>query len=80
MTVIDPAHPLYGRCFSLVSAVAADGQALVVYRDDVLLRIAARATSLHPPLPCLPVSKLSIDAIRDLVRLVRGSGKIRRET
>src|ERR1700688_4509470 len=80
ITVTDPCHPLYRRCFSLVSAAGANGQVLVVYRDGVLLRIAARATSLHPPPPRLPVSKLSIDGIRELVRLTRRSGKIQRGT
>jgi hypothetical protein len=48
----------------------------VVYRDGISLRIPARATSLHPVPLCLLVSKLSIDGIRDLLRLARGSGKI----
>ena len=65
ITVIDPAHPLFGRCFSLVSATGAHGQVLVVYRDGILIRIPARATSLYPAPPCLPVSKLSIASIRD---------------
>jgi hypothetical protein len=47
ITITDPCHPLYRRCFSLVSGAGANGQVLVVYRDGVLLRIAARATSPH---------------------------------
>ena len=79
ITVTDPAHPLYGRCFSLASATAtvgSGGQVLVVYRDGISLRIPARATSLHPVPPCLLVSKLSIDGIRGLLRLAQESGKV----
>jgi hypothetical protein len=47
---------------------------LIVYRDDVLLRIPAAATSLYPALSELPSSKLSIDGIRDLIRRTRQFG------
>jgi hypothetical protein len=40
-----------------------------VYRGDVLLKFPLRTTSLSPALPCLPASKLSAAAIRDLIRL-----------
>jgi hypothetical protein len=46
-----------------------NGQAVVVYRGDVVLRVPIRATSLDPDTPPLPTSKLSLAAIRDLVRL-----------
>jgi hypothetical protein len=52
------------------------GQVLVVYRDGVWIKIPAKATNLHPAPPRLLVSKLSIDSVRDLVRLARKSGKI----
>jgi hypothetical protein len=40
-----------------------------VYRGDVLLKVPIRATSLAPAPPRPPSSKLSLEAIRDLVRL-----------
>ena len=71
VTVTDPAHPLYGRRFVLapVSGVKTGGQVLVVFRDDVLLRVPVAATDLSPARPCLPTSKLSLAAIRDLICL-----------
>jgi hypothetical protein len=74
VTVTDPAHPLHGRCFVLMSAAStarASGQVLVIYRDDVLVKIPAAATSLFPAPACRPLSKLSIDGIRDLVRFAK---------
>jgi hypothetical protein len=62
---------LFRREFVLaaIRGSVVNGQAVVVYRDDVVLRVPIRATSLHPDPPHLPTSKLSLDAIRDLVRL-----------
>ena len=77
VTVTDPGHPLYGRSFTLlastVSAIAR-GQVLVVYRDDVLLKVPAAATSLCPETPRPAPCKLSIGGIRELVRLAKRSG------
>jgi hypothetical protein len=75
ITVTDPTHPLFGRCFALASVTgsAAGGHALVVYRGDVRLKLPIGATSLSPAPPpdaLLPASsKLSLGAIRDLIRL-----------
>jgi len=41
-----------------------------VYRGDTLVRVPVSATDLYPDLPRPPTSKLSLQAIRDLVRLV----------
>src|SRR3954465_6717737 len=71
ITVTDPTHPLFGRCFALASvtgSAAADGHALVVYRGDVLLKLPIGAPSLSPAPPPAS-SKLSLGAIRDLIRL-----------
>src|SRR3954469_14927307 len=70
ITVTDPTHPLFGRCFALASVTgsAAGGHALVVYRGDVLLNLRIGATSLSPAPPPAS-SKLSLGAIRDLIRL-----------
>ena len=71
ITVTDPAHPLFQREFTLAATTgsALGGHALVVYRGDVVLKLPIRATSLCPASPRLPSSKLSLAAIRDLVRL-----------
>lgn len=71
ITVTDPAHPLFQREFTLAATTgsALGGHALVVYRGDVVLKLPIRATSLCPASPRPPSSKLSLAAIRDLVRL-----------
>jgi hypothetical protein len=71
VTVTDPAHPLFGREFTLAATTgsAINGHAHVVYRGDVLLKLPIRATGLSPIWPRLPASKLSAAAIRDLIRL-----------
>jgi hypothetical protein len=72
ITITDPAHPLYGRSFPLVSVSGSQhgsGHAYVDDRGRAVLRIAIVATSLHPAPPAIPRSKLSLDAIRDLVHV-----------
>jgi hypothetical protein len=71
MTVTDPSHPLYGRSFALASAAGATFGRVYIhvpYRGDVFLKISAAATNLYPAMPRRPSSKLSIDAIRSLIR------------
>src|SRR3954452_20590426 len=76
VTVTDPAHPLHGRVFMLVSLASAPGPgscAQVAYRGDIVLKIPVEATSLRPAAASMPASKLTLHAIRELVRLaVRG--------
>lgn len=72
ITVTDPAHPLYGRAFVLVSLASAPGPgscAQVAYRGDIMLKIPIEATSLRPAAPSLPASKLTLHAIQELLRL-----------
>jgi hypothetical protein len=71
ITVTDPAHPLFRRelVLAAIRGSVVNGHAVVVYRGDVVLRLPIRATSLCPASPCPPASKLSLQAIRDLVRL-----------
>src|SRR3954463_7893956 len=80
ITVTDPTHPLFGRCFALASmtgSAATGGHAFVVYRGDVRLKLPIGATSLSPAPP--PVSsKLSLGAIRDLIRLASQVAQTRR--
>jgi hypothetical protein len=76
ITVTDPAHPLFRGEFTLAATTgpAVSGHALVVYRGDVVLRLPIGATSLYPASPRPPSSKLSLAAIRDLVRLASSGG------
>ena len=46
-----------------------NGHAVGVCRGDTLVRVPVSATDLYPDLPRPPTSKLSLQAIRDLVRL-----------
>lgn len=76
ITITDPTHPLHGRSFALMSASSSAGsgrQILVVYRDGVLIRVPAAATSLLPSAADRPSSKLSIEAVRDLIHFARQS-------
>jgi hypothetical protein len=62
---------LFRREFAVVATTgsAVNGHAHVVHCGDVLLKLPIRTTSLSAALPCLPVSKLSSVAIRDLIHL-----------
>jgi hypothetical protein len=70
--VTDPTHPLFGRRFPLACARQQPGYAdaiLVVYRHGALLRIARAATSLvGDRLPTLR-TKLTPQAVGELVSL-----------
>jgi hypothetical protein len=72
ITITDPAHPLYGRTFPLVSVSGSQHGTGYAYVDDhsrAVLRIPIKVTSLRPAVLDLPTSKLSLEAIRELVRL-----------
>jgi hypothetical protein len=71
VTVTDPAHPLFRREFVLaaIRGSVVNGHAVVVYRGDTLVRVPVSAIDLYPDLPRPPTSRLSLQAIRDLVRL-----------
>jgi hypothetical protein len=77
VTVTDPTHPLFQRSFVLVTvtgSLGARGQFCIVRRSNgLMLRIPASATSFVPATARPPSCKLSIDGIRDLVRLDRAS-------
>jgi hypothetical protein len=53
-----------------------NGHAVVVYRGDTLLRVPVSATDLRPASPRQPTSKLSLQAIRDLVRLAASGARV----
>ncbi len=72
--VIDPAHPLFGRCFA-VHSISRPAQGLghvfVIYQDDVRLRIRLAATDLSPcPLPAHR-TKFTLESIRQFVALTQ---------
>jgi hypothetical protein len=71
ITITDPAHPLFRHEFVLVRVRGSvmNGYAEVVHHGDITLRVPVRATSLCPASPCPPTSKLSLQAIRDLLCL-----------
>jgi hypothetical protein len=73
ITVTDPRHPLFGRRFAVVSARASSGigtQICVAYAGGAVLKLSIAATSLNLARSNLPVAKLTLEAIRELIRLV----------
>ncbi len=75
--VVDAAHPLYGRRFPLISfslSPRGSRQALVAYQKDILLRIPVDATNICGQPPNLTKTKLSFDAVSELLELARQLG------
>ena len=76
--VTDPRHPLFGRRFTPVSGSrprpSGSGHVLVVLRDHILLQLPIAATSLASRPPGEVVSKLTAEAMRELVTLTEDSG------
>lgn len=71
ITVTDPSHPLFGRCFPLLSTTSQPHKldyVLVAYREHMVLRIPVAATNLAPPRPTLQ-TKLTLEAITALITL-----------
>ena len=69
--VTDPRHPLFGRCFPLISISSplhGAGQAFVAYRDFMVLRIPLASTTLAASRPPASV-KFTFDAVTDLLRV-----------
>ena len=69
--VTDPAHPLFGRRFVLLSTRPRPhsvGYLFVAYRDTMVLRIPQAATNLLTPLPEVQsLTKLTSHAITELM-------------
>ena len=58
--------------FVLVSLASTPGPgscAQVAYQGDIMLKIPIEATSLRPAAPSIPVGKLTLRAIQELIRL-----------
>jgi hypothetical protein len=72
--VTDPAHPLYGRRFSIISVSHPPqhaGHVVVAYRDFMRLRLPLLATSLAPSCASPSRTKLTRKALLDLLALVQ---------
>jgi hypothetical protein len=78
--VTDPGHPLFGRRFPLVSVsrlrASGGGHAFVAYQDRMLLKLPVAATSLAPRLPGGVPSKLTVEAMQELIALTEDSGEV----
>lgn len=71
VAVTDPTHPLFGRCFSLISLSAplqGEGHVWVAYDQQMTLRIPLEATNLGPTRP-RSQTKLTLDALTELITL-----------
>jgi hypothetical protein len=72
--VTDPAHPLYGRRFSIISVSHPPqhaGHVVVAYWDFMRLRLPVLATSLAPSCASPSRTKLTRKALLDLLALVQ---------
>ena len=76
--VTDLRHPLFGQRFAVVSVsrsrATRDGHVLVAYQGHVQLRLPVAATSLAPRLPDGGLSKLTVEAVEELIALAGDSG------
>jgi hypothetical protein len=74
--VTDSRHPLFGRRLPLISISArrSDGYALVAYRERMVLKLPVAATSLAPRQPHGALSKLTREALEELVALAEECG------
>jgi hypothetical protein len=73
VTVIDPAHPLCGRTFPVVSVSRQPrdiGYVVVAYRDAIRLRLPVPATDLSSPTTRTPPTKWTPAAVREFLALV----------
>jgi hypothetical protein len=76
ITVTDPGHPLCGRRFASASARSgASDYVYVAHRGGTVLRLPMAATSLRPLLPDVTRTKLTFEAIHDLLRLAAAEGE-----
>jgi hypothetical protein len=72
--VTDPAHPSYGRRFSVISVShppQRSGHVVVAYRGFMRLRLPVLSTNLAPGRASPPRTKLTRTALLDLLALVQ---------
>ena len=70
----DPTHPLYGRCFPVLSIShppQRPGHVVVAYRDFMRLRIPVPATDLISDHPSSPRTTLTRAAVLELLALLK---------
>ena len=73
VTVTDPRHPLFGRCFPVLSSIPfpTNRQYIeAIYKDHIPFRLPISATNLGNNF-CLPLAKLSHSCIEDLISLAQ---------
>ena len=71
--VTDPTHPLYGRCFQVLSIShppQRPGHVVVAYRGSLRLRIPAQATERTPDLASRSRTKFTREALLELLALL----------
>jgi len=71
--IIDPAHPLFGRSFSVISvARQPKGENVSVrYKERMLLRIPILATNLSIPNPYKIRTKLSLSSVEEFLEIAK---------
>ena len=76
--VTDVRHPLFGQRFAVVSVsrprASSGGHVLVAHQGRMQLRLPVAATSLAPQPPGGGLSKLTIEAVEELIALAEDSG------
>ena len=73
LEVTDPTHPLFGRCFPLISITRHPRHTafvFVAYRDTMRLRIPLSSTSLAPSQSRPFRTKWTREAVQELLSLV----------
>jgi hypothetical protein len=71
--VTDPAHPLFGQTFQVLSisrGINGSAHVFVRFRDDITLRIPRLATSLETRIDAAPCAKLCVAAAEEFLSLV----------
>jgi hypothetical protein len=74
LEVIDPTHPLYGQCFTVLAvgrSPQGTGPVWVAFREGIRLRLPVAATSLAPALPRQPRTKFTKPAVEEFLALVK---------
>jgi hypothetical protein len=74
VTITAPGHPLYSRNFELVSVTHGSrggGSVEILYREGITLRVPLNVTSLSVLVEGELRSKLTANAVRDLLALVK---------
>jgi hypothetical protein len=74
VTITAPGHPLYRRSFKLLSVSHGSrgaGFVEILYREGIAIRVPMGVTDLSVLVEAEPRSKLTANAVRDLLALVK---------